>query len=264
MSRSRKAQLLEAWTKDVNHNVSQFQQGVELMIRKHQKSNIKTSSWAITLKEMSQHEASKPIRDVLESLALGLNDAENHRLAIMSSMQLNIASQFSKYDSRLKVQESNINIRNKSYLAFNKKQSDYLSARGRSKQKVQDHKKALLEEEKKRLQAAEDIINNSVGVFEHERISDMKAYLKSYLNSQIYFFSRCLEVHTAAYEKVMLIDPEAEKINFVKELKNWEAVEQADDVNTGTTAAMPSFPSNLSLTASAPIIAAPTSPIANR
>jgi hypothetical protein len=234
MSTSRKAQVLQKWTKDVESNMAQFRQGAELMVRKHQKSNIKTSSLAITLKDMSINEPSKNLRESLEQLSVGLSDLENHRLALLANLQFNIVNEFDKYSSRVKVQESNIQIRNKAYLEFNKKQRDYLATRGRASQQKQDHAKAMLEEERKRLQAAEDTINGSIGDFEKERLNDMKTFLKHFLNSHVYYHARAVEVYSQAFEKVMAIDSDSERTAWMSELKKYEMEDQSDDIPART------------------------------
>jgi len=66
MAASRKAQLLRSWCQDIESNMSEFHRGSDLIVRNHQKTNDKTRSFAVVLRDMAQHEYSEIIKNALE------------------------------------------------------------------------------------------------------------------------------------------------------------------------------------------------------
>lgn len=66
MAASKKALLLHDWTTQIASNMSTFQSGAQLLVRGHQKSNVKSTSFALMLKDMAQHEYSQSIKESLE------------------------------------------------------------------------------------------------------------------------------------------------------------------------------------------------------
>lgn len=225
MSKSKKAMVLKAFTEDVGHNMQLFKEGTELMVRKHQKSNIKTSSFAITLKEMSEREGCRAIKDALDKLSKKVDESEQHRQVILGQLQANIVDQFQKYPAKLKVQQANIKARNSAVEAYSSKWKAYQDAKKSGDAKKLHLASEMLAEEQKRMRSAEDTLNASLGQFELERVVDMKSYLKRYIQSQMYYFSRCLEGLSEAYEAVLKIEPEAERAAWLRELKKLEVDE---------------------------------------
>lgn len=152
-------------------------------------------------------------------------------MSIASELQFHLCDQFGKYPSKLKLQDINIKERNKSFTKYTKKQSEWLKTRSQTANINRINlARDVLESEKKRLQSAEETLNLSVGAFEAERCEDMKHYLKKLIQCQLFLAMREVESLTKSYEKVCRISPEVERQNWLAEMKQLEAEEQAEDV----------------------------------
>ena len=268
MSKSKKAMFLQEWKEQVGNNMEHFHEGAALMVRKHQsqsqpshtllthslplrpaltsaflsrspryvESNMKTTTFASTLHEMSQHELSPSIKAALDSLSHELTSAESARLSLLAQLQAHLVNEFAKYPHKLKVQEVNIRARNKAFEKFVKKQKSFVALKGNARPERQAHAKEVFDHERQRLQGAEATLNTSLAQFETARVKEMQAMLKKYISSQIHFFGRSIEGLSTAYARVCEIDGEREGERLVEEMKKLEQLEQKDDHSNIDTA----------------------------
>jgi hypothetical protein len=112
MSQSDKSLALRAWSESVAKNFELFREATEMMVRDHQKSNVKSSSFAIHLHHMSARETSVPIKHSLETLSHRIDAVETERLKVLAQLQALIVNKIGKYQTEIKVQNMNISKRN--------------------------------------------------------------------------------------------------------------------------------------------------------
>lgn len=88
-----------------------------MMVRDHQKSNVKHISFAIHLKHMSGRETSLPVKTSLESLSAHLDAMELERARVLAQLQALIVNKFERYPGELTVQKAAIDTRNKAVVS---------------------------------------------------------------------------------------------------------------------------------------------------
>jgi len=219
---SRKAESLSEWTNNIEKNVKSLQEDGRMMVRKHQKSNIKSSTFAKDLRDVSARETCPTMKDALSSLATAVDRGEQSREVILSELQSHMVQCFETYEDKLKVQEMGIVARNKAVKKYVAKLKDYQNASlGRNEKKIA-HTRDVMVEERKRMVAAEETLNKSVGDFEKKRLTDLQNYLKKYVRSQLYFFAAEMQELSAIYANICSINPEQEQMNWVSALKAQE------------------------------------------
>ena len=126
-------------------------------------SNQKTTAFAATLHEMSQHELCPSVKTALESLSSELTTAEAARTQLLAQLQAHVVSEFSKYPHKLRVQDVNIRARNKAYEKFVQKQKAFVATKGLARPEKQQHAREVFEHERQRLHSAEPDAEQQLG-----------------------------------------------------------------------------------------------------
>lgn len=222
MSSSDKSVFLRAWSESVAKNMEMFKEGTEMMVRDHQKSNVKTSSFAIHLQHMSSRETSAPVKASLETLSARLDAAESDRLKVLAQLQALIVNRFAKYPGEIKVQRTNIDRRNQTVSQYAKANKEYASAKSSSNTQKLAIASGNLRVAEEHMRSSEDVLNKELGDFELQRVAEMKDMLRRYIRNQIFFHAKHIEGLTAAYQEVMKIDPETEKAIFLRRIRELE------------------------------------------
>lgn len=76
-------------------------------------SNIKSTTFAKDLRDVSARETCSAMKDALSSLATAVDRGEQSREVILSELQSHMVQSFETYEDKLKVQEMGIAARNK-------------------------------------------------------------------------------------------------------------------------------------------------------
>lgn len=199
-----------------------FKEGAEMMVRDHQKSNVKSSSFAIHLYHMSARETSQPVKVALETLSHRIDGVEAERLKVLAQLQALIVNKFDKYPGELQVQKASIETRNKAVKSYAKCSNDYASAKKGGDPTKMEVARGRLASEEQFMRSNEDVLNAGLGKFEGDRVREMKEFLGRYIQNQIYFHAKSIEALTQAYAEVAKIDPETEKAIFLRRIREME------------------------------------------
>lgn len=224
MSASKKGTLLKEWASDVKQNMATFHEASEIAVYQHQKCSLKSREFAETLRKMATNEICAPVKTAITTLAQTTDDVEIQREKLLGQYQAYLVEQFDKYPSRVKVQQHNIDTRNKEFKKVAEKQArvNKMRSGGTKTLAKAEEAKQMLDAELKRMSAAEETLNGSVAEFERERLNDVKTLLLRYIKGQIHFYARTLEGLTASYAAVAKIDPDAEVKRLIERLQKLE------------------------------------------
>lgn len=105
---------------------------------------------------------------------------------------------------------------------YAKADKEYASAKGSGNSEKIAIATGHLKVADEHMRSSEDVLNKGLGDFEHQRVSEMKEFLKRYVRNQIYFHAKSMEGLTAAYQEIVKIDPETEKAIFLRRIREME------------------------------------------
>jgi len=222
MSDSDKSVDLKKWAEGIARNMEMFKEGAEMMVRDHQKSNIKHSSFAIHLSHMSGRETSLPVQKALSSLSARIDGVEHERNKVLAQLQALIVNRFDKYPGQLAVQRASIETRNKAVKQYSRAHADYAAAKKNGDPKKIEVARGRLASEEQFMRSNEDVLNAGLGKFELDRVTEMKDFLGRYVQNEIFLHARAIEALTAAYADIAKIDPETEKAIFLRRIREME------------------------------------------